>query len=147
MILISIRRYVARFTSASYLPCATLCAYLKSFLWKWFIAMITDFVCTYIHHRQMVFIEYFQFICSWMIKYSLFTIYILYLVCFRYKEYTTYETIKNSSRLMDILKTSTINNITIISYYTLIIKKTNNICLFFRCYCLIETPEDIHPIT
>ena len=111
MIHISIRRYVARFTSASYLPCATLCAYLKSFLWKWFIAMITDFVCTYIHHRQMVFIEYFQFICSWMIKYSLFTIYILYLVCFRYKAYTTYVTIKNSSRLMDILKTWKKNHI------------------------------------
>ena len=31
MILISIRRNVARFTSASYLPCATSCAYLKKF--------------------------------------------------------------------------------------------------------------------
>ena len=105
MILISIRRYVARFTSASYLPCATLCAYLKSFLWKWFITMITDFVLhTYITDKWCL-LNYSQFICSWMIKYSLFTIYILYLVCFRYKVYTTYETIKNSSRLMDILKT------------------------------------------
>ena len=53
MIHISIRRYVARFTSASYLPCATSCAYLKKVfcendLLQW---LQTLFVHTYITHK------------------------------------------------------------------------------------------------
>ena len=117
MIHISIRRYVARFTSASYLPCATSCAYLKSFLRKWFITMITDFVCTYLHHRKWCLLNHLQFIRSWMIKYSLFTIYIL--VCFRYKiyTYTTYQTINFEINPSNRLKRSCGHKILYLTYF------------------------------
>ena len=54
-------------------------------------------------YRQMVFIE---FPIHLFMNDQVFPFYHLYSIsCFRYKEYTTYETIKNSSRLMDMLKT------------------------------------------
>ena len=54
MIHISIRRYIARFKSLSYLPCATSCAYLKKCSAK--MIYYNDYrLCLY---RQMVFIEF-----------------------------------------------------------------------------------------
>ena len=64
----------------------------------------TLFVHTYITHKWCLLNISNSFVHEWSSNY-LFTIYILYLVCFRYKVYTTYETIKISSRLMGILKT------------------------------------------
>ena len=52
MILISIRRYVARFTSASYLPCATSCVYLKKFSAK--MIYYNDYrLCLYFVHTYI----------------------------------------------------------------------------------------------
>jgi len=52
MIHISIRRYVARFTSASYLPCATSCVYLKKFSAK--MIYYNDYrLCLYFVHTYI----------------------------------------------------------------------------------------------